>query len=785
MKSFLLLFLTASVMFAQTPLVFFDGNELSTDPNAGFGRWGFTNNSMTTVENSGYTPGTPAIWWETSDWNWQGFEIWREAGVDLSGDWTDNHLEMKVKAPSGINTLAVYLYDFNDQRVGRILHEYDDVWDGSWQHIVLPLDSLKTDADTVDFDQTSVYWVKIEAAYENQTIREALWFDDIWVGKPEISKNMVLFNGWQLGNEVTWEAWGFDNNDFVLAEGEGYTPGSPAILWETSNWDWQGKGFIFNVQDMTYSMTADTLKVKIQAPAGINTLALEFYDVNYYTTYEVARKELSDVVWDGEWKELEIPLSEFTVGGGFDLSQVYEFGIVAADATIPERLLIDDLWIGSPDIPDVDLTPPEAPASINIITEPSAPYINLVIWEDVEGETGESYNVYASMEPITDLNGENVIAIGLDIEEGTQTIAHYLYYPLEDGLVSYYYAVNCKDSYGNFSETFTVTAAPFENDGKGKAIISLDVPENFIPDGDLSEWDHITPFEFKPSTNIYTGSFEDDADLSVLAYVAMDNDYIYVAFDVIDDVFSWAPDNTSNWWDDESIEFYIGLYEYKAPHSGFGIGATPDYRLVFLPDELWLPWDWSSYPNNSDNYYFESFGESDYLLEAKIPYYDMQWETDTTYVLKEGAMIPFELFVADSDVKDGGNEGRLQLGDNALLNPWGEGQKAWGFAWTGMPDFVVSVEETNEVPYSFTLEQNYPNPFNPTTMIKYSIVESVPVELSVYNTLGQKIATLINEVQSAGVYEVTLDASQFASGVYLYSIKAGKFQSTKKMMLLK
>ena len=104
---------------------------------------------------------------------------------------------------------------------------------------------------------------------------------------------------------------------------------------------------------------------------------------------------------------------------------------------------------------------------------------------------------------------------------------------------------------------------------------------------------------------------------------------------------------------------------------------------------------------------------------------------------------------------------------------------------SGIPDFLTGVRETDEVPHAFTLQQNYPNPFNPTTTIKYSIVESVPVQLSVYNTLGQKVLTLVNDVQSAGVYEVSFDASKLASGIYLYSINAGSFQSTKKMLLLK
>jgi DNA-binding beta-propeller fold protein YncE len=89
------------------------------------------------------------------------------------------------------------------------------------------------------------------------------------------------------------------------------------------------------------------------------------------------------------------------------------------------------------------------------------------------------------------------------------------------------------------------------------------------------------------------------------------------------------------------------------------------------------------------------------------------------------------------------------------------------------------------VPSEFNLSQNYPNPFNPTTVINFSIPESGLVTLKVYNTLGQEVAELVNAVKAAGNYEVNFDASQLATGMYIYKIQAGNFTATKKMMLLK
>jgi len=91
-------------------------------------------------------------------------------------------------------------------------------------------------------------------------------------------------------------------------------------------------------------------------------------------------------------------------------------------------------------------------------------------------------------------------------------------------------------------------------------------------------------------------------------------------------------------------------------------------------------------------------------------------------------------------------------------------------------------------PLVYQLNQNYPNPFNPATIIKYSIAEDSFVNLTVYNILGEKVASLINKEQRAGRYEVQWNAASsggLANGVYIYRIQAGKFTNTKKMILLK
>ncbi len=109
----------------------------------------------------------------------------------------------------------------------------------------------------------------------------------------------------------------------------------------------------------------------------------------------------------------------------------------------------------------------------------------------------------------------------------------------------------------------------------------------------------------------------------------------------------------------------------------------------------------------------------------------------------------------------------------------------------GRDDLVNGIGDTpNRLPGFFQLDQNYPNPFNPETMISYRLPSRVSVELKVFDILGREIATLVDQEQNAGTYEVKFPASSgdsgnLSSGVYLYRIKAGNFVKTNKMVLVR
>ncbi len=120
------------------------------------------------------------------------------------------------------------------------------------------------------------------------------------------------------------------------------------------------------------------------------------------------------------------------------------------------------------------------------------------------------------------------------------------------------------------------------------------------------------------------------------------------------------------------------------------------------------------------------------------------------------------------------------------------GSTGYLYGWGLKVTTATGINNKKLSPHRFELSQNYPNPFNPSTKIKYSIPNSplpfgkgLGVRLEVYDILGREVATLVNEKQRPGNYEVTFDGAKLSSGIYFYKLQAGSFVQTKKMILLK
>ncbi len=108
------------------------------------------------------------------------------------------------------------------------------------------------------------------------------------------------------------------------------------------------------------------------------------------------------------------------------------------------------------------------------------------------------------------------------------------------------------------------------------------------------------------------------------------------------------------------------------------------------------------------------------------------------------------------------------------------------FVITGICTAQSVNEDNNQtVPVQYKLYQNYPNPFNPTTEVKYSLPEVSFVSIKVFNSLGNEVTTLVNEVEPAGNYKVVFNGKDLSSGIYYLQLKANDFLKVKKMILIK
>jgi hypothetical protein len=172
---------------------------------------------------------------------------------------------------------------------------------------------------------------------------------------------------------------------------------------------------------------------------------------------------------------------------------------------------------------------------------------------------------------------------------------------------------------------------------------------------------------------------------------------------------------------------------------------------------------------------------------------DTMYTVTFNYTNKNTKGVVFKFGIQGSDNESGFGLNHLENIDDSsptftINTQWGSINpnfyKAWDYD-NHRPKSATSVQTIPGVARVYSLEQNYPNPFNPSTKINFSIPVQSNVELTVFNILGQKVATLVNESLKAGNHSVTFDASKIASGMYFYRIEAGQFASTKKMLLMK
>ena len=201
-----------------------------------------------------------------------------------------------------------------------------------------------------------------------------------------------------------------------------------------------------------------------------------------------------------------------------------------------------------------------------------------------------------------------------------------------------------------------------------------------------------------------------------------------------------------------------------------------------------LQWPSLGWPDGEINFMIPMFDDG---TNGDITAGDMVFSTEATFPAYTIFMVSYKFGINYGDAANntGCNDNENAIGANHQFNLF---PTAWyaetldTFGIMGLKDFVTDVEDiTQTLPTEYSIEQNYPNPFNPATKINFSIPNEGLVTLNVYNSLGQQVATLVNESKPAGTYQVDFDGAYLSSGIYFYKITSGSFTQTKKMILMK
>lgn len=597
---------------------------------------------------------------------------------------------------------------------------------------------------------------------------------------------VVMFNGAVVPNNVNCSTW---NGSYEIEANAGFNGITPAIKWmHGAGQAWTGIVWDFNdVVNLAYHWDTDTLKFWMKAEPGTGNLRMQWEDMSNPVN-KVGKN--FDPIADGTYHYYEFALADMTTfydgSTTFDYANINLFQILTEGSGAGTTVYLDNVWTGSPEF---DIIPPDAPGSVTALAGEN---LNLITWTDVAGETGEVYDVYYSLEPITDLSAKNLECAGYAVAEGTQLVEHVLLAPVNDQNLTYYYAVVCRDASNNQSE-IAQAASSVTNMAQGTPVISPVPPANFAVDGDVTEWTNagIVPIRIFPSdgtgTIVNNTVIDGDADCSANAYLAVDNEFLYIAVDVFDDIVS--SDETIASYLRDAPDLFIGLYDWRGPtHTSYKRGSEPDYQWRFNKESAImgnLGDDVMGLPGDGRYAWFEKFGTG-YVIEGKFAWTDIAaaaTPSDNVFSPLVGMKIKLDFSINDADAT-GSREGILTYSKDNQDHSW---EHVWRWTYTWIGDQMVDVDDEfdSQIPTAFNLDQNYPNPFNPATKIRYTVASDANVSLKVYNILGQQVADLVNEMKKPGYYEVSFDASQLASGIYIYKLQAGSFVSSKKMMLIK
>jgi hypothetical protein len=304
------------------------------------------------------------------------------------------------------------------------------------------------------------------------------------------------------------------------------------------------------------------------------------------------------------------------------------------------------------------------------------------------------------------------------------------------------------------------------------------------------------------------GAASRDADLSSKIWMGWDEDWWYVYNQVTDDIIA-ATTTGSTPWENDCIEIKIDCVIDPADSSSGQAGRREDrLNILGVADREDVAFDTDSLGGTADSLkkIYRGTSSAGYNLEFAI---DWRAITAGDDKVVPGVGTQFGLSLANFDNDGNGRDATVMWAAELMDDVWNEVKRMGTVEFLADNKFNMKANNvygrTNTLPYNgndyivpgvgdpivgtplvYALKQNYPNPFNPVTNIVYSIPKAGKVNLTIYNILGQKVATLVNnEAIKAGVHTIEFNAAHLATGMYFYRLEFQDKMLVKKMMLIK
>lgn len=680
--------------------------------------------------------------------------------------------------------------------LGEVGGSWARYWESPGNGDVTVTNSTQTYTLTTDIEAT---WDAMRLGFEVSTDTSSLYIDNVVLRK--VTENILIagdFSGDTLSTSWTQVTDDASAATFAVVDGE------LAITDITST------GTSFHIQAFQ-NFNQEQLDSIYVGPYEISFDARTDADEKNFVLY------FGENVVDGNWTNFAsgasptITSSMATYTYSVDVTDTWEsmkLGFeIGADAS--------SVYLDNVVLKRVREIAPEAPA----FSLSDAGGVVTITVEATEGAF--NYDIYFNDTAIDSLTQPGVTLIGTVDSETGLSLDHTTTAP-HVSLVSEftaYYAVVAKSEKGSASpettdsietemsvaENYAAELSTEAVDAVFEAIAADAIPEASILAGFFPEG--YVPFTIAGDSKVVENGTGGDSDEDIsskywIGFDAVDNTLIVYA-EVTDDIKVFAPAATTSGgaWDFDSWEMGLANYEpasfvQGSDHQDFEGGDEPDWQLRggLMSDRG--PF---IHANGGGNMFSDEVPNSETIGE----------ETDTGYRTltvvsmielsggvsmdkafdfptgEEIGLYPFNVTINDNDATS--RDTQIGWSPKGGDDTWWNTPAKWiVIAFVGADAPLVSNEGDLTSPDVFALDQNYPNPFNPSTNINFSLATNTEVTLEVFNMLGQKVATLLqNERMTSGQHSQKFNASSLSSGMYVYRLSTSSFVQSRKMMLIK